>query len=41
MEQYKVFDRYMDILEKARNIVKINSKLIPNKKYIEAEKHST
>lgn len=31
----------MDILEKARNIVKINSKLIPNKKYIEAEKHST
>ena len=31
----------MDILEKAGNIVKINSKLIHNKKYIEAEKHST
>ena len=41
IEEEKVLDKYMEILEKVSNIVKKNySELICSKKYIEAEKHS-
>ena len=40
IEEEKVFDKYMEILEKVSNIVngKFNSELIYNKNYIEVEK---